>query len=319
MSCLLDGSVQLSTGAIEMGQGVNTKMQQIVADEFGLPYDKVRVLPTSTRSNANTSPTAASSGADINGAATLEACSKLKKRLTSCFYQLYQAGNNEAQFEIKDTPPPANCELEFKDGTITNIHNREQQISWVDLINSSYQNRISLSEFAHYRIPDIYLDRSKGQGRPFMYYTCGASVCEVSIDRFTGEVCVPRADIIMDLGESLNPGLDKGQIAGAFIQSLGWITMEELFYNDQGVLQTLSPSTYKIPAIMDTPKEFNIDLISNPDNKISLKRSKAVGEPPFVLGTSIWSAIKNALQNSQSSSIILRVPATFEEILKHMN
>jgi xanthine dehydrogenase large subunit len=183
-----------------------------------------------------------------------------------------------------------------------------------DLLHIAYFNRISLGDYAFYRTPQLSYDIAKGEGHPFNYYTNGAAVSEISIDRFTGKVTVKQVDTLMDLGRSINEGLDKGQVAGAFVQCMGWVTNEKLVYSDAGELLSHSPTTYKIPNIQDIPSKFSIEFIDNPHNLQNIRGSKAVGEPPFVLGLSVWSAIRHAL-NCKGVCEPLKIPATSEEVL----
>ena len=298
----LDGTVLVSTGATEMGQGVNTRVRQLVADELGVPYDWVRVGPTSTATNNNTSPTAASAGTDLNGAAALDACSRLKQRL--------------ADFAAKMVGAAAE-ELDFAGGEVVHRRNPQQRLCWRKLVKQAYLERISLGERGFYATPGIDFNRETGRGNPFLYYTNGAAVAEVQIDRFTGELCVLRADLLIDAGVPINPGIDRGQIVGGFIQGMGWVTTEELRYSDQGELLSHSPTTYKIPNIGDLPPVLNIALFPNDQNDVSLKRSKALGEPPLLLGLSVWAAVKNALGYAAAGGTPARLslPATPEEIL----
>ena len=272
-----DGTVQVSTGGIEMGQGLNTKLIQIVADEFEISTDKIRIMPVSVEKNNNTSPTAASSGTDLNGFATIDACKKLKERLS-------EFGDKNTGFEER--------------------------------VKKAYQSRVSLGEKGFYATPNIDFDWQTGKGTPFFYYTSGCAVSEIEIDRYTGETTFIRTDILMDIGDSINPGIDRGQVAGAFIQALGWLTMEELKYTHDGVLLSTSPSSYKIPSIHDLPEVFNINFLENKENTRNIAASKAVGEPPFMLGISVFCAIKNALAFiDRKLSMQLSAPATAEKIL----
>ncbi|MGZ3692208.1 MAG: molybdopterin cofactor-binding domain-containing protein, partial [Pseudobdellovibrio sp.] len=196
-----------------------------------------------------------------------------------------------------------------------------QKISFVELLQEAYLNRISLSSYGFYRYPGIFFNKETGQGKPFFYYTNGVAVSEVSLDKFTGEVKVLRSDILMDLGRTQNYGIDHGQVTGAFIQGLGWATTEKLYYNEQGQLKTYSPSTYKIPSVHDIPREFNVEFIENPLNERNLKGSKAVGEPPLMLAISVWTAVKDALaynaraKNKKNKIPQLSLPATQEVVL----
>ena len=313
-----DGSIQVSTGATEMGQGVNTKMRQIVAEEFSIEPTQVMVMATSTEKNHNTSPTAASSGTDINGSATVIACQKIKRRLAACAAEHFKQpvrGNLE-EIEIDENQTFA--QIVFANGTVYNREQPEQTIGFNELVDMAFLNRISLSGYGFYKIPGIGFDKEKGQGHPFHYFTNGVAVSEVLIDRFTGELKVQRADILMDLGRPINEAIDYGQVSGAFVQGMGWVTTENLIYNPTGHLLSHSPTTYKIPNIQDTPREFNIDLIANQEHK-NVRGSKAVGEPPLLLGLSVWAAVKNALSyGAQGQLPQLSIPANAEQILMEL-
>ncbi|WP_127716657.1 xanthine dehydrogenase molybdopterin binding subunit [Halobacteriovorax sp. HLS] len=314
----LDGTVQVSTGATEMGQGVNTKIQQVASNCFGLKFSDVQVMPTSTEKNHNTSPTAASSGSDLNCMATLIACEKICDRLRSVFDSHFSGALKEDQ-EIELDLTKKRDYIVFENDEVIDTKSK-QSISLKDLIQIAYFNRVSLGDYAFYKTPGLGFNKDKGKGQAFNYYTNGMAVSEVSIDRFTGELKVLRTDILMDLGRSLNPGIDIGQVAGAFVQGMGWVTTENLVYNAEGVLLSHSPTTYKIPSIQDTPREFNINFIENNSNDVCVHRSKAVGEPPFLLGNSVWNAVKNAISYiDKGKSSALKLPATGEEILMSLD
>lgn len=316
----LDGTVQVSTGATEMGQGVNTKIQQIVANAFSISHKKVVMMPTSTEKNHNTSPTAASSGTDINGGAALAACEKILTTLRWVFEQHYSGVTYDG---IKTMPAVDLSKdlshIEFIDERVID-KKKNISISFKDLLKIAYLNQFSLAGYAFYKTLDLGFDKNTTQGRAFNYFTNGAAISEIEIDEYTGELKVLRTDILMDLGRSINPGIDVGQVSGAFIQGMGWVTSENLYYNDQGKLLSHSPTTYKIPNIQDTPREFNIELIENNTNTRNVMRSKAVGEPPLLLGTSVWTAIKNAL-SYRSKNVMPEIPspATNEVILMELN
>ena len=317
-----DGSVQVSTGATEMGQGVNTKIAQVVAEAFGIDISDVRVMATSTEKNANTSATAASSGSDLNGRAAEAACEIIKARLGQVAQQVFArpaelrgrkvAGSGSAaEIAIDET---LKSQMVFKGGEVLDPVSK-QKISFKELLIETYLNRISLSAYGFYRYPGIYFNKETGTGEPFFYFTNGVAVSEVSVDRYTGEVKVVRSDILMDLGRPQNIGIDLGQVTGAFVQGLGWVTTENLFYNEKGMLKTFSPSTYKIPSVHDVPRKFNIDFIENPHNAKNIRGSKAVGEPPLMLAISVWTAIKYAIRSQSSRASELRVPASQEAVL----
>ena len=296
----LDGSVQVSTGATEMGQGVNTKIGQLVADELGVPLDRVIVMITSTEKNNNTSATAASSAADLNGGAAIDAARKIKERMAAI-----------AKKELNAE------EVVFGDGIVWDSADLSKKMTFNDLAGVCYRSRIALGEKGFYATPRIDWDWTSegGHGHPFLYYTMGTACSEVLIDRFTGEMKVLRSDVLMDIGRPINPGVDRGQITGGFIQGMGWLTTEDLKYTEKGELLAHSPTTYKIPNINDLPEIFNIDWIEQ-ENPVNVANSKAVGEPPLLMSISVWCAIKHALSFLSNGDIpMLRVPATCEEIL----
>ncbi|WP_347359729.1 xanthine dehydrogenase molybdopterin binding subunit [Bdellovibrio sp.] len=312
-----DGTVQVSTGATEMGQGVNTKIQQVVAHAFGIPAQAVKVMATSTEKNHNTSPTAASSGSDINCAAAMKAALGIQKRLAWLFQNIL-AGTpmndiaecptlNEAQLRFD--------EFHFEDKMLTHLPSGKS-LSWEDIVKQAYFNRMSLGEYAHFKTEGLGFDKKTSQGTPFKYFTNGVAVSEVQVDLLTGEYKILRSDILMDLGRRINPGIDRGQVTGAFVQGMGWVTSEKLFHNKDGKLLSHSPTTYKIPNVQDTPRVFNVDFIENHENRENVHRSKAVGEPPFLLGISVWTALKDAA-NAKSKGLIstLKSPATPEDML----
>ena len=303
-----DGSVMINHGGTEMGQGLHTKICQVVARELGLDIDMVRITATRTDKVPNTSPTAASSGADLNGQAARDACVKLKQRLFDFAHEhLYKDQGLERE----------NMRLEA--GYLVAGHaESEQRIPWGELIQAAYLNRISLSEKGYYATPLIHYDRSTGKGRPFYYYAFGAAVAEVSVDTLSGEYQVERVDILHDVGDSLNPAIDIGQVEGGFIQGMGWLTSEELKWNEAGRLVSDGPATYKIPTFGDLPPVFNVKLMEgHPNSMASIYRSKAVGEPPFMLGMAVWSALRDALASltDYAEAPRLDTPATPERVL----
>ncbi|HNC43233.1 MAG TPA: molybdopterin-dependent oxidoreductase [Acidobacteriota bacterium] len=307
----LDGSIQVSTGATEMGQGVNTKIKQLVADEFSIDPNWVITMPTSTEKSNNASATAASSGADLNGGAAVDACQRLRARLTEAASEVL--ASREPDLEKS----PAN--ICFENGFIYDNRRPSQCISFKDLVKYAYHQRISLGERGFYATQGVDFNWETGSGHPFLYFTMACAVSEVLIDRFTGDLQVLRSDVLMDIGKSINPGIDRGQITGGFIQGLGWLTSEELKYNAKGELLSHSPTTYKIPNIQDVPAIFNVDWIDNDTNDVNVRRSKAVGEPPFLTAISVWTAVKHALSCVSNGEIpVLHVPATNEEILTRL-
>jgi xanthine dehydrogenase large subunit len=295
-----DGSVHLNHGGTEMGQGLYIKVAQVVAEEFGLTPDRVAITATTTAKVPNTSPTAASSGSDLNGMAARNAAATIKSRLID--------------FAAKEWKV-AKSRIRFEDGQVI-IGN--QSFPFAEIIKRAYQARISLSSTGFYATPKIIWDRAKVKGRPFLYFAYGAACSEVTIDTMTGEMRVDRVDILHDVGRSLNPAIDIGQIEGGFVQGMGWLTAEELVYDDQGRLRTHAPSTYKIPTASDVPADFRVNLYKSPGNREeTIYRSKAVGEPPLMLPISVWSAIINAVASLKPGAIPkLDVPATPEAIMR---
>jgi xanthine dehydrogenase large subunit len=306
VSVYQDGSVMVSTGATEMGQGVNTRIRQIVADELGVSYDRVIVAPTSTEKNDNTSPTAASSGTDLNGAAAVDACQRLRARLTQVAAQMLSADPQHIRFE---------------NNRALDTQNASKSVDFRAVVCQAHEQRVSLGERGFYATPGLDYSRETGKGTPFLYYTNGVACSEVVIDRLTGQLAVTRVDLLMDLGRSINPGIDRGQIIGGFVQGMGWVTTEELVYANDGRLLSHSPTTYKIPNVSDVPAQFNVNFLDNPNNHVSLYRSKAVGEPPLLLGISVWLAVKSALLSEALPALpptALRIPATGEQIVLAM-
>ncbi|MEO5970417.1 MAG: molybdopterin cofactor-binding domain-containing protein [Bdellovibrionia bacterium] len=312
-----DGTIQVSTGATEMGQGVNVKIQQTVAHAFSVPHGDVQVMPTSTEKNHNTSPTAASAGADINCAAALKACEAIKIRLRWLAHLHFRG---EIFDDLKEAPPVDPLVdlsfIQFKDKTLVHEHTG-QHIAFHELLTLAYHNRMFLGEYAFYKTEGLGFEKKSGQGTPFKYFTNGVAVSEIEIDEYTGQLKVVRVDILMDLGRPINPGIDLGQVTGGFIQGQGWVTTEKLFYNEKGQLLSHSPTTYKIPNIQDTPRIFNVELLENDGNQgKSIFGSKAVGEPPLLLSASVWTAVKHALSfRTQGQIPEIKSPVTAEEIL----
>ncbi len=298
-----DGSMQINHGGTEMGQGLHTKIGQIVANEFGVSVHDVEVTATRTDKVPNTSPTAASSGTDLNGKAAQNACIIVKQRLA----EFYAESINESELTAD--------KVIFADNYVTL---GPHSVEFVRLVQDAYIGRVSLSSTGFYKTPKIHYDRSTGNGRPFFYFAYGASVSEVSIDTLTGEYKVERVDILHDVGRSLNPAIDIGQIEGGFIQGMGWLTTEDLKWDDRGRLVSNNPATYKIPAIGDTPEVFNVDLYPRDNDEDSIYHSKAVGEPPFMLANSVWCAIKDAISSLTDYKVDpqLPAPATPEAVLK---
>ena len=295
-----DGSVHLNHGGTEMGQGLYTKVAQVVAEEFGLAASAVRITATTTGKVPNTSATAASSGADLNGMAAKRAAATIKARLIAFAAKRWQVPKTE---------------IRFVDGEVMAGNH---VTSFAELARQAHAARISLSSTGFYATPKIHWDRPKAKGRPFFYFAYGAACSEVTIDTLTGEMRLDRADILHDVGRSLNPGLDLGQVEGGFVQGMGWLTTEELVYDAQGRLRTHAPSTYKIPCASDVPEDLRVKLFESRGNKEdTIYRSKAVGEPPIMLGISVWAAVFNAIASLKPGVIPkLDAPATPEAILR---
>ena len=295
-----DGSVHLNHGGTEMGQGLYIKIAQVVAEEFGISAGRVHITATTTGKVPNTSPTAASSGADLNGMAAKAAAATIKARM--------------AEFAARHWKV-AKSRIRFENGTVI-IGN--QSITFGDLAKKVHGARISLSSTGFYSTPDITWDRPNGRGNPFFYFAYGASCSEVTVDTLTGEMRVDRVDILHDVGHSLNPAIDLGQIEGGFVQGMGWLTNEELVFDEKGVLRTHAPSTYKIPCASDVPEDFRVKIYESGGNRAnSIYRSKAVGEPPLMLPISVWCAIANAVGSLKPGVIPkLAVPATPEAIVR---
>ena len=307
----LDGTVQVSTGGTEMGQGLNTKIGQLVADRFALPIEAVQVMPTSTEKNNNTSPTAASASTDLNGMAAVRASEVLKARLAEVASRLLASPGDG----IAASPD----HVAFEAGAAGDVRQPGRRVEFKDLVRRAYEERVDLGARGFHATPGVDFNRETGRGNPFLYYTTGAAVAEVLVDRLTGAVKVTRVDILMDIGRSINPAVDRGQVVGGFVQGLGWATTEELRYSDAGELLTCSPSNYKIPAVTDIPPDFRVEFLDR-DNPGNVHGSKAVGEPPFVLGIAVWAAVKDALRaGAEGRGTGLRLPATGEEVLRHLS
>lgn len=306
-----DGTILVNHGGTEMGQGLYSKIRQIVAHEFSLDLSKIRLSATDTAKVPNTSATAASSGTDLNGKAAQAACINIRNRLKT-----FAA-------ELANTKP---SQVQFKDGY---IYASGQSWQFAEFIKLAYQARIQLWDSGFYKTPDIHWNPVLRYGRPFFYFAYGAAASEVAIDTLTGESKVLRVDILHDVGNSINPAIDIGQIEGGFIQGMGWLTSEELYWvpegRKQGHLFTHAPSTYKIPTATDMPKIFNVNLYDNQNLENTIHRSKAVGEPPFMLALSVFSALRDAVSASITTPILqngikvkpfLSAPATPEAILQ---
>jgi len=304
-----DGTVLVNHGGTEMGQGLNTKIQQIAALELGVSFEKVKVNATNTSKVPNTSATAASSGSDLNGMAVKNAIDKIKKRLSPVAVELICQLHNIQ--DIKEV------NIVFENNVVYDKYYPEHSISFQKLIQAAYLTQISLSATGFYKTPGIYFDRENGTGEPFYYFAYGMAVSEVEIDVLTGKHTLLRSDIIHDVGNSILKGIDIGQVQGAFIQGVGWVTTEELKWDKEGHLLTHSPDTYKIPTVSDIPKVFNVELLENAPNVGTIRQSKAVGEPPFMLAFSVWLAIKDAISAVKNHQIEpeITLPMTAEQIL----
>ena len=295
-----DGTVHVNHGGTEMGQGLHVKISQVVAAEFGLDLADVRATATRTDKVPNSSPTAASSGADMNGMAAQAAARKIRARLTAFAATHFAVGEQEIFFA------PGRVRIGGND------------IAFKELVNLAYMGRISLSATGFYATPKVHFDQDSGRGRPFFYFAYGAAVSEAEIDILTGENRITRVDILHDVGRSLNPAIDLGQIEGGYIQGMGWLTTEELVWNGAGQLMTHAPSTYKIPACADRPPDMRIALLEGNDNvEDTIHRSKAVGEPPLMLAISAFAAIVDAVASVGNYKYLpgLDAPATPERVL----
>jgi len=295
-----DGSVHLNHGGTEMGQGLNQKVAQVTASVFGLDASAVKITATDTGKVPNTSATAASSGADMNGMAAKAAAETIRDRMAAFIAEKHQVPPETVRFE----------------GGMVRVAGEDYDFARVAAW--TYQARISLSSTGFYATPKIIWDRIKGQGRPFFYFAYGAAVTEVVIDTLTGENRILRADLLHDTGTSLNPAIDIGQVEGAYVQGAGWLTTEELVWDGKGRLMTHAPSTYKIPACSDRPPVFNVALWGRPNGEDTVGKSKAVGEPPFMLGISAFLALSDAVAACGDGSVYpaLEAPATAERVLQ---
>ncbi|WP_313313858.1 xanthine dehydrogenase molybdopterin binding subunit [Stutzerimonas nitrititolerans] len=295
-----DGSIHLNHGGTEMGQGLNIKVAQVVAEVFQVDIERIQITATNTDKVPNTSPTAASSGTDLNGKAAQNAALTIKQRLIEFAARHYNVTEEDVQ---------------YKNGQ---VRIRDRFITFEELIQQAYFGQVSLSSTGFYRTPKIYYDRDQARGRPFYYYAYGAACSEVIVDTLTGEYRMLRSDILHDVGASLNPAIDIGQVEGGFVQGMGWLTMEELVWNDKGKLMTSGPASYKVPAVADMPLDLRVKLVENRKNpEDTVFHSKAVGEPPFMLGISVWCAIKDAVASLADYKVQPKIdaPATPERVL----
>jgi xanthine dehydrogenase large subunit len=300
----VDGSVSVSTGAVEMGQGVNQKILQVAAHTLSIDPARLRIETTNTTRVANTSPTAASTGADLNARAAQFACQAILERL------------QETAAEALSHPHPADIEIRdeavYCEGKVT-------PLTWEGLVNRAYLSRVNLSAQAHYATPDIYFDRVQEKGKPFAYHVFGTAVTEVTLDCLRGTYEVDAVHIVHDVGRSLNLLVDRGQVEGGLVQGIGWMTIEELLYDREGRLLTDTTSTYKVPDIKSTPKTINLHFLEQADNPYAVMKSKAVGEPPFMYGIGAYFALMNAVRAFRpQAEPIFDAPLTPEKILKYL-
>ena len=294
-----DGSIEINHGGTEMGQGLFTKVAQVIATEFQVDLQTIKCAPTRTDKVPNTSPTAASTGSDLNGMAARNAALKIKKRLIRFAAKHFGVSTAEVFFANQQLIAGA------------------RKIAFAELAQLAYLNRVSLSATGYYRTPKVNYDKDTATGRPFLYYVNGAAVSEVLVDSLTGEYKVTRVDICEDVGQPLNPALDRGQIEGGFIQGMGWLTSEELVWDDQGRLESRDLSRYKIPTAGDVPQVFNIELLPDSSNtELTIYHSKAVGEPPLMLAISVWNALRDAISSISNYQFNpdLDAPATPERV-----
>jgi len=293
-----DGSVHLNHGGTEMGQGLFTKVAQVVASSFQIDIDNVKISATRTDKVPNTTATAASAGSDLNGMAAYEAAGKIKARMAAVAAERFQVAREQIRFRQN------------------RVYAGNESLSFAETAQLAWDERVSLSATGYYRTPDIHWDSKTMTGSPFYYFTYGACVAEVVIDTLTGESRVLGVDILQDCGASLNPAIDLGQIEGGFVQGMGWLTSEELVWDGGGRLLTHGPSTYKIPGSRDVPPRFKVHILDDAPNAVpTVFRSKAVGEPPLMLAIAVWLAIRDALYRTTGCRPRLDAPATPEAIL----
>lgn len=296
--CYTDGSVQVNHGGTEMGQGLHTKICQIVADELGIPFERVRITATDTSKVPNASATAASSGTDLNGRAAQFAARQVRERLAAYVAEKQNCRPDQVIFSHGQVSAP------------------QAVMTWEQLLDDAYHSRVQLWSDGFYKTPKIHYDKHTLTGRPFYYFSYGAACTEVAIDTLTGENRVLKVDILHDVGTSINPAIDIGQIEGGFIQGMGWLTTEQLVWNDKGYLATHAPSTYKIPATGDVPAHFKVELWPEANREDNVGGSKAVGEPPFMLAISVWEALRDAAAAAKGGAVRMDAPATAENVLR---
>ena len=298
-----DGSVHLNHGGTEMGQGLYTKVMQVVADTLGINHERIIVSAARTDKVPNTSPTAASAGTDLNGMAARNAAEIIKRRLFDFIVDTFEVSFDSIQ--LKDDK----------------FFFAQKEWSFEEIISQAYLSRVSLSANGFYKTPEIGFDKETGTGKPFYYYANGCAASEVLVDVETGEYRITQVDILHDAGNSLNPALDKGQIEGGFVQGMGWLTTEELLWDDQGRIISNSPANYKIPTAFDVPEKFTVSLYNEANTVDTIYRSKAVGEPPLMLAISVWCALRDVAASftNYQKSPPMNSPATAEQVLKAIN
>jgi xanthine dehydrogenase large subunit len=295
-----DGSVQVNHGGTEMGQGLHTKILQIAADALGVPAAFVRIMPTRTDKVPNTSATAASSSSDLNGAAVATACAALQQRLGEVAARRFRV---------------APADVVFQDGRVYPLADPGAGTSFAEIVSQAYLERVALFESGYYRTPNLHFDWQTGQGKPFHYFAYGAAVSEVEVDGFTGQYRLLRTDILHDVGASLSPLIDRGQVEGGFVQGVGWLTSEELVWTPDGALATHGASTYKLPTLAECPPIFNVTFLRDAAEPGVVHGSKAVGEPPLMLALSVREALRAAVAAFGPNRVTeLGVPATPEVV-----
>lgn len=296
-----DGSISISSAAIEMGQGVNMKLRQVASKVFSVEIDRVKIETTNTTRGANTSATAASSGADLNGKAVQIACNNILERLIKSAQQELNANESD--------------NIELKDGIVYH-NNKVTELSWNKLVQKTYAKRLSLSSHAHYATPGIYFDKKKAKGEPFAYHVYGTAIIQVTIDCLRGTYDIDQVKVVHDFGKSMNPRIDRTQAEGAIMQGIGWMTIEEVIYTKEGKLLTDSMSTYKVPDVYFTPKEIEVDFLENLSPSAAIFNSKAIGEPPLMYGIGIYFALLNAIKAFRpSAELKISAPMTPEKLL----
>ena len=296
-----DGTVGVSTGAVEMGQGVNSKMLQVAATIFGLKPEKIKLETTNTTRVANTSPSAASSTSDLNGKALMDACNQIKQRLFD-FIKTELTDDENSDIEIKNE--------------VVYINDEASVFNWTNLVQQAFMKRINLSAKGHYATPIINFDKSIEKGHPFAYHVYGTALTTVKVDCLRGTYEIENVKVVHDFGSSMNHAVDLGQCEGGIVQGIGWMTMEEVIYNDEGKLLSNALSTYKIPDIYSVPKNIDVKFLNTQGNTMAIFKSKAVGEPPLMYGIGAFFAIRNAvLAFNQTSSISYAAPITPEKVL----